>query len=246
MRWTPDRPDWLTSPRGLRLPRELRGASAGRASSLARFQQERLDALVRHAVEHSPFYRERSARAGRAGRAPDARQDDVMERFDDIVADPRLRRDELLAHVEGIDGDALYLGRYRAMTTSGSSAARACSSTTARVGGDRRMFLRYNALTGHPPAAAAPLRVAAVGGARGTHMSRRVAQTVDVGVHRVLALPVTLPLPSIVERAQPLPAAVHERLPVDRRPAGRGAARRPAADRARGHLDQQRAAARRR
>lgn len=37
------------------------------------------------------------------------------------MTDRRLRRDELLIHVETLTGDSLYLGRYRAMTTSGSS-----------------------------------------------------------------------------------------------------------------------------
>ena len=50
------------------------------------------------------------------------------------------------------------------------------------------------------------LRVAALGGASGSHMSRRVAQTVDVGLHRVLSLPVTLPLTQLtqeLDRFQP-------------------------------------------
>ena len=50
------------------------------------------------------------------------------------------------------------------------------------------------------------LRVAALGGACASHMSRRVAQTVDVGLHRVLSLPVTLPLTQLkreLDRFQP-------------------------------------------
>lgn len=45
----------------------------------------------------------------------------MMDRFDDLVTDRRLRRDELLAYVERLRNDELLHGRYRAMTTSGSS-----------------------------------------------------------------------------------------------------------------------------
>ena len=47
-----------------------------------------------------------------------------MERFDDVVTDPRLRRDEFLAHLDGLDRDALLFGDYRVMATSGSSGAK--------------------------------------------------------------------------------------------------------------------------
>ena len=61
-----------------------------------------------------------------------------MERFDDMVTDRRLRRDALLAHVERLDGDELYLGRYRAMTTSGSSGRKGLFVyDRAGLGGDR-------------------------------------------------------------------------------------------------------------
>ena len=42
-------------------------------------------------------------------------------------------------------------------------------------------------------------RVAWVGGAGPSHITRQAAATVAIGLHRVLALPVTLPLPRLVE-----------------------------------------------
>ena len=44
-----------------------------------------------------------------------------MEHFDELVCDPRLRRDELLDWVGQMTRDQLYLDRYRVMLTSGSS-----------------------------------------------------------------------------------------------------------------------------
>ena len=45
----------------------------------------------------------------------------LMEHFDELVCDPRLRRDELLDWVGRMTRDQLYLNRYRVMLTSGSS-----------------------------------------------------------------------------------------------------------------------------
>jgi phenylacetate-CoA ligase len=65
---------------------------------LERHQRAGVDAIVRHAIARSPFYRERFA--GRVGAAPvelatlpPLDKATMMERFDDIVCDRRLRRD---------------------------------------------------------------------------------------------------------------------------------------------------------
>ena len=76
---------------------------------LAEYQRTRIDAIVRHAVASSGFYRERFG-----GLVPETGHVDLktlpaldketfVERFDEIVTDPALRRDELLAHVESAD-----------------------------------------------------------------------------------------------------------------------------------------------
>ena len=122
-----------------------------------------------------------------------------MERFDDIVTDRRLRRDELLAHVERLRGDERYLGRYRAMTTSGSSGRKGLfvydEAGWAWVGG---LFLYFGTIAGTRPRLPRR-RMAILGGASPAHMSRRGGLTLDVGMHRILSLPVTLPVPELVE-----------------------------------------------
>ncbi len=154
--------------------------------------------------QRSAFYRERIGRPTgpvELGRLPTLDKATMMERFDELVTDPRLRRDELLAHVETLTGDALHLGRYRAMTTSGSSGRKGLfvydrPAWRALIA----QFLRYNAMAGVRPRLPRRLRVAALGAASPSHMSRRITQTVDVGLHRVLSLPVTLPLARLVEQ----------------------------------------------
>ena len=149
-------------------------------------------------VRERSLHRERIGRPTgpvELGRLPALDKATMMEHFDELVTDPRLSRDELLAHVEALTGDGLHLGRYRAMTTSGSSGRKGLfvydrPAWRALIG----QFLRYSAMVGIRPRLPRRLRVAALGGVSGSHMTRRVAQSVDVGLHRVLSLPVTLPL----------------------------------------------------
>jgi phenylacetate-CoA ligase len=188
---------------GARLARELGARERWPREQLARLQQERLEALVHHAVTRSSFYRERIGPLTgpvELSRLPTLDKATMMDRFDDLVTDPRLRRDALLAHVEGLTGDALFLGRYRAMTTSGSSGRKGLFVfDRPEWAGLIAQFLRFNAMAGVRPRLPRRLRVAALGGASPAHMSRRVAASIDVGLHRVLSLPVTLPLTRLVD-----------------------------------------------
>lgn len=61
------------------------------------------------------------------------------------------------------------------------------------------MFLRRSAWVGMKPRIPR-VRLALIGGGAGTHMSRRGAQTLDVGLHRMLSLAATAPLGELVER----------------------------------------------
>jgi phenylacetate-CoA ligase len=164
-------------------------------------QRERLTELVGYAARHSPYYREALADydpAAGVRSLPALDKATMMERFDDLVTDRRLRRDELLAHVERLRGDELYLDRYRAMTTSGSSGRKGLfvydEAGWTAIGGQ---FLYFSAMIGTRPRIPR-LRLAAIGGGSPAHMSRRGAQTLDVGLHRILSLPVTAPLAELV------------------------------------------------
>jgi phenylacetate-coenzyme A ligase PaaK-like adenylate-forming protein len=175
---------------------------------LARFQQERLEALVAHARAHSPYYRERigGSQRERPGGPPAALsalpvmdKATLMERFDDIVTDRRLRRDDLLAHLERIEGDDLLFGRYRAMTTSGSSGRKGLfvydRPGWVAIGA---AFMRFSAWAGTRPKLPRR-RMAYIGGGSPTHMSRRGSAMLSIGLHKMLAVPVTTPVPSMVE-----------------------------------------------
>jgi phenylacetate-CoA ligase len=187
--------------RGARESRTLLERERWPRERLERFQRERLEELVRYAAARSPFWRERVPSGDfELADLPATGKTELTEHFDELVTDPRLKLDALLEHLAEIDDDALYLGEYRVMTSSGSSGRKAVFVYD-RTGwsGIAAMFLRRSRWTGMTPRLPR-LRLAMLGGAAPTHMSRRGAQTMRVGIHRVLPLGVTHPLPELVAR----------------------------------------------
>jgi phenylacetate-CoA ligase len=88
-------------------------------------QEQRLRALLAHAVAHSPFYRRRFAGIDVARCAlsdlPVLTKAEMMESFDELVTDPRLKKVDLGAFVDDIRNlGRLYLGKYGVSHTSGS------------------------------------------------------------------------------------------------------------------------------
>ena len=93
----------------------------GRGEELAR---ARLQALVRHARERSPYYR--TALGPGAERAdlsdlPTLPKRVLMEQFDRVVTDRRLHLADLEAFLGRADAGDLYLGVYRIFSTSGTT-----------------------------------------------------------------------------------------------------------------------------
>lgn len=87
------------------------------------YQARALQACRQYAYTHSPFYR--SFHQGLTERPlqelPVLTKALMMEHFDEIVTDPDIRLQAVRQFLAGMDVPAPYLGRYRAMTTSGSS-----------------------------------------------------------------------------------------------------------------------------
>jgi phenylacetate-CoA ligase len=96
---------------------------------LLAFQGERLRAVIAHAVAASPYYRDLLGADAASGDVPLAElptlpKATLMDNFDRIVTDPRLRREHLEAHLAGPDAGRPLLGRYRVFTTAGTTGAR--------------------------------------------------------------------------------------------------------------------------
>jgi phenylacetate-CoA ligase len=226
--------------RGVRAAKELAERERWPRERLEAFQQQRLAELARHAVEHSSFWRARLPH-GRIelSELPVLTKSELMERFDELVTEPRLRRDELLEHLARIRDDALYLGAYRVMTSSGSSGRKAVFVYD-RAGwiAVLTMFLRRSDWVGLRPSVPRT-RLAMIGGGAPTHMSRRGAQCLEVGIHRMLSLSVTQPVEELVSALNGFQPDFVNVLPVHRRPArGRAAGGSATAGPARAHHEQ--------
>jgi phenylacetate-CoA ligase len=183
--------------------RELRGRDAWTPDRLAAHQAERLGELVRHAAANSPLYRERFAGVDTTGSVdlaalPPVRKDELMERFDDWVTDPRLRRDEVEAHIGTLADDDLLHGEYRILATGGSSGRRGvfcyARDEWATFAALMLRAMRANGATPRLPRH----RMAAVMAPSPLHMTWRFGRSIDVGLHRRLALSATDPVPETV------------------------------------------------
>jgi phenylacetate-CoA ligase len=96
---------------------------------LQAWQGERLRSLLRHAATASPYYREVLGPDAATGDVPLAElptlpKATLMDNFDRIVTDSRLRRTEVEAHLTGADPGRPLLGRYRVFATAGTTGLR--------------------------------------------------------------------------------------------------------------------------
>ena len=174
------------------------------AAARSALHHRRLEEMVRHAVERSPFYRDhyRNIDLDRVDLAalPPVTKSQLMARFDDWVTDDRLKLADLEHHLESLAGDESYLGQYRVMATSGSTGRRGVFVYSRA---DWRMslanFARLNEryLDVHPRLPRR-LRVANVGATSPLHISTRTSLSAAVGINRVLRLDVRRPLDELV------------------------------------------------
>jgi len=123
----------------------------------------------------------------------------VMDHFDEVVTDPRLTLRMVEAHLDGLARDELLLGRYRAMSTGGSTGRKGVfvfdrAEWRQVLAG----FFRWSHYLGLRPRLPRRVRVASIAAARPLHMTYRMAASADVGLHRVLRLDATTPLPDLV------------------------------------------------
>jgi phenylacetate-coenzyme A ligase PaaK-like adenylate-forming protein len=165
---------------------------------LLAFQRERLRELLRHATASSPYYRERLGRDAddaELGELPTLPKATLLEQFDRIVADPRLRLASVEAHAVGDDPAALLSGRYHVFSTSGTSGRRSLFPQAAAefgfwVSAARRMTLRI----GLEPGA----RLIGIGAPTPLHITQKLFTALGgFGAGRP-RLTMTTPMPELV------------------------------------------------
>jgi phenylacetate-CoA ligase len=92
-------------------------------------QRDRLRGVLEHAVSASPYYREALGRdalaeAVRLDELPILTKQALMEQFDRVAADPRLRLAGVEAHAAGPDPGGLLAGAFHVFSTSGTTGRR--------------------------------------------------------------------------------------------------------------------------
>jgi phenylacetate-CoA ligase len=192
--------------------------SAGRVEAA---QREGLHRLLAHAVAHSPFHRERLARTGWASiepadlsSLPVMTKNDMMAAIDDVFTDRRLSLAAVERALAATGTEPIpVLGRYLALTTGGSAGRRGVFVFEPAVKAwfilsvVRPLLVGLTAMGG-PPAGGLPIAV--VGAASAVHATAAaVAESAGAGMPlRPVSVPVTLPLPQIVDRLNTLQAPV--------------------------------------
>ena len=156
------------------------------------FQQQQLDKLVRYAATHSPFYRDlyktiRFDRSIRLEDLPIIDKKTVMENFDRIVTDQRLKIDHINDYIKNLTFDDYYLGEYRVLTTTGSTGLRGIFVYD-RTAWSIIIAAVNRALSVAGLSAGGRMKIASIGANTPLHLSYRRAVSMDVGKHDYLRL----------------------------------------------------------
>jgi phenylacetate-CoA ligase len=185
---------------------ELLAHDSWSRDQLLAYQHDRLRELIGHAISASPYYREV---LGRDAADPDVRLEDLpilpksllMEQFDQVLADPRLRLAALEAHAGGPDPGALMpgtlgTGAHHVFCTSGTTGRRGVfPQTPAELAQWFESPRRVTARIGMPHDA----RTIGIGAPTPLHITQKLFNALGGWGDGRPRLTVTTPLPEIVQ-----------------------------------------------
>lgn len=176
---------------------ELMTRSQWTPERLAAHQRERLDELVRYATANAPYYR-RALAGVRDGaplhELPTLTKTTLMEHFDEIVTDDRLRLATASAHLTGPGAGRLPSG-HRVFATAGSTGERGVFVyTQAEFTVWAAAFLRGIATMGVTPG----MRSASIGAPSPIHLSRQMFAEVAGAAGEAPELYVSTPIREMV------------------------------------------------
>ena len=166
-------------------------------------RERRLRELRRFAVERSPFYRRLHAGLEDAPleALPTVTKAELAASFDEVVTDRGVRLADVEAHLRSMAGDARFRGRYRVVSTSGTTGVRGVflsdAAEWAAVVGS------YNRAQEWAGVAASPthrMRLAVVSTTTAWHQSARVGASVANPLVRTLRVNATDPVADSVAR----------------------------------------------
>jgi phenylacetate-CoA ligase len=168
---------------------------------LEQHQARSVAALRRYAYAHSPFYRDfhRSRETDALQQLPILTKATLMERFDDLVTDRRLRLADVEAFLQTDSGGGRFLNRYVVLATSGSTGRRGVF-----VFDDQEWIRAVAAITrpiawtAPPGRARKPPRAALIASAARWHYSARVGLALANRIAPVLRLDAAAPVAELV------------------------------------------------
>lgn len=184
----------------MRLRRRLREREHWSRAELLHHQEIECHQLRQHAYQRSRFYRRfhRGFEHRPLHELPVLTKADVMEHFDELVVDPVVRLDDVMAYLERKTQDP-YLGRYVVAATSGSTGHRGVFlADRAEWTTILASYARANEWAGIAPRLTRPVRMAVVSSRTPWHQSARVGATVQSRLVPTLRLDATDPIPDIV------------------------------------------------
>jgi phenylacetate-CoA ligase len=180
------------------------------ADRIRAHQRDRLRALLRHAKSRSRFHAERLAGVDPARfeladlpALPTMTKADMMAGLDDLLTDPRLSRAALERHLAGLTEATPLFGEYVVLASGGSSGERGVFAYGSDAILDYTLGLTRAGLArllglGPPPPGGVPM--AMVAAASPIHATRALPDLSSGELLAVTSIPVTLPLPEIVDR----------------------------------------------
>jgi phenylacetate-CoA ligase len=161
-------------------------------------QREGLRSLIRHAVASSPYYREAlgpGAENAELADLPTLSKTVLMEQFDRVVTDGRLRLADLEPFLDAADTGVLYLGEYRVFSTSGTTGVPGLFPySQAEFAHWVAVFIRSFARLGMT----GETRIAGIGAPGALHLSRQVIAAMLAGRTGAPRISVTTPLDEMV------------------------------------------------
>jgi phenylacetate-coenzyme A ligase PaaK-like adenylate-forming protein len=190
--------------RSLFIKKKLASHDRWQRGELFEFQRRQLSSLVKHAISHSPFYRELYSHVDTRGDVllndlPIIDKARMMENFDRFVTDPRLKLADLHAHIRQLTRDEYYLGEYRVLTTSGSSGMKGVFVSNRREWSTAlACFFRCGEFMGLSPRFPIRWRIASIGGDSPIHVTYRMSVSADIGLHKTLRLQATSSIEDLV------------------------------------------------
>lgn len=163
-------------------------------------RRESLDAILRHAADKSPYFKDRISHLVDQGAPlsdyPIMNKSILMSEFDRIVTDPRLTRAMVEDHAGSRDCGHLLLDEYRVAATGGSSGQRGVfvydRNSWELANGTLR---RWHRLSGAPPTP----RIVGIGAPSPVHLSNRFYAEIRVTNTEAPRLSVVTPIEEIVE-----------------------------------------------